>query len=249
MLKNTSKVALVTGGARRIGAAIARILHENGFNIALHYHQSEKEAAELRAELNKIREGSAVALCADLREIKKLAPLVEKAAAEWGRLDVLVNNASRFYKTEVGKTTEEAWDDLFDSNLKSPFFLSQAAAPHLIKNEGSIVNIADIHSERPMRDYPVYCISKAGLVMMTEALARELGPLVRVNAVSPGAVAWPEGANTLSPELKNEIINRVVLRRHGDPADIAKTVLFLVRDAGYVTGQVIKVDGGRSIFI
>jgi pteridine reductase len=243
------KVALVTGSARRIGASIARILHENGLNIALHYFNSVKEAEQLCVEFNKKREDSAIILRADLTEITEFSSLIKEAANAWGRLDVLVNNASRFYKTPIDETTEQSWDDLINNNLKAPFFLSQAAVPYLKKQRGCIINIADIHADRPMRSYPVYCISKAGLVMMTQSLARELGPDICVNAVSPGAIAWPEGKNALSDEAKEEIINRIPLRRHGTPEAIAKAVLFLVRDADYLTGQILRVDGGRSVFI
>lgn len=245
----TPKVALVTGSARRIGASIARILHENGLNIALHYLNSNKEAKQLCDELNTKRDDSALIIRADLSETAELSSLVDQAAKAWGRLDVLVNNASKFYKTQLDETTEQAWDDLMSVNLKAPYFLSQAAAPYLKQQHGSIINIADVHADRPMRGYPVYCISKAGLVMMTQSLARELGPDICVNAVSPGSVAWPEGKNALSNDIKDEIIHRIPLRRHGSPEAIAKAVLFLVRDAEYMTGQVIRVDGGRSVFI
>ena len=195
------------------------------------------------------RANSAVALPADLLNVLEMNELVHKAAEAWGGLDILVNNASRFHKTHVGLVTEEIWDDLLNSNLKAPFFMAQAAVPHLKKNQGCIVNIADIHGETPMRDYAVYCMSKAGLIMQTKALAKELSPEIRVNAVSPGAIAWPEGENNLTNELKQKIIQRTALGRHGSPHDIAKAVLYLVRDADYVTGQIIEVDGGRGLSI
>ncbi|MHB1949457.1 MAG: pteridine reductase [Gammaproteobacteria bacterium] len=243
----TAKVALITGAARRIGAEISRCLHQAGMNIVVHYQTSRAEAEALCGNLNALRENSAIALQADLIEIEKLPDLVDQAALAWGRLDVLVNNASRFYKTSLGQTPEAAWDDLMNTNLKAPFFLSQAAYPYLKKQQGCIINIADIHAERPMREYPVYSITKAGLIMLTKALAKELGPEVRVNAVSPGAIAWPEGKNDLSAALKEQIIQRTALLCHGDPSDIAKAVLYFVRDADYVTGQVIAVDGGRNL--
>lgn len=248
MQKNplTSKVALVTGAARRIGAEISRKLHAAGMNIVLHYNASEEDATQLCLQLNAKRPHSAVAIRADLQQ-EESEMLVEKAGQAWQRLDVLVNNASRFYRTSLGKVTDYAWEDLMTSNLKAPFFLSQAAAPYLAANQGSIINITDIHGEKPLSDYSVYCLSKSGLLMMTKILAQELGPLVRVNAVSPGAILWPEGENTLSEEDKQKIIKHTVLQRSGHPKDIAKAVLFFVRDAEYVTGQVLQVDGGRLL--
>lgn len=249
MQKNplAEKVALVTGGARRVGAEVVRTLHNEGMNIVLHYNASEEEANKLCEELNGIRKHSAVAVRADLLESESEKALVEQAAKEWKRLDVLVNNASRYYKTAVGKVTDYAWEDLMNSNLKAPFFLAQAAAPYLAANEGCIVNIADVNSERPMPGYSVYCISKGGLVTLTKVLAIELRPLIRVNAVSPGSVVWPEGPNLLSDAEKQKIIDRTLLARNGTPQDIAKAVLYFVRDAEYVTGQVLCVDGGKLL--
>lgn len=242
------QVAFVTGSARRIGARIARILHENGINVVLHCHYSMSEAKKLCSNLNQIRDNSAVILQADLSKINKLDTLVKQAASIWGRLDILVNNASCFYKTPVGSITESVWDKLMDTNLKAPFFLAQAAAPFLKKRRGCIINIVDIHADRPMADHPVYCVSKAGLAMLTKALARELGPDIRVNSVSPGAIIWPEKGNALSAKLKKQIIEHTALKTHGDPEEIAKAVLFLVRDAPYITGIDIAVDGGRKLF-
>lgn len=249
MQKNLSvtKVALVTGGARRIGAEIARTLHHAGMNIVLHYNASGEEASQLCQQFNQIREGSAVALKADLQAPDSETVLIEQVGKAWGRLDVLINNASRFYRTTLGEVTEYAWDDLMSSNLKAPFFLSQAAAPLLSATQGSIINITDIHADKPLRDYAIYCISKSGLVMMTKALAKELGPHIRVNAIAPGSIMWPEGDNTLSDTLKQKIIAETVLQRAGRPDDIAKAVLFFVRDADYITGQVLMVDGGRTL--
>lgn len=249
MQKNplANKVALVTGAARRIGAEVARTLHDAGMRIVLHYNASEEAAIKLSEQLNTKRHNSAIAVRADLQEAESDKALIQKALNEWDRIDVLVNNASRFYRTNFGKVTEYAWDDLMNSNVKAPFFLAQAAAPVLAANEGTIINITDIHSERALRDYSVYCISKAALAMATKVLAKELGPLVRVNAVAPGPILWPEGENSLLEEEKRQLIDKTTLLRSGGPEDIAKAVLFFVRDAGYVTGEVLHVDGGRLI--
>ena len=243
----TSKVALITGGAKRIGAEIVRMLHEQGMNVVIHYNISGNEALALCEQLNKLRAHSATVIRADLTVPESDKVLVQQAAKEWGRLDVLVNNAARFYRTTITSVTEYAWDDLMASNLKAPFFLAQAAAPFLAAHEGLIVNITDIHAERPLHDYSVYCISKSGLLMMTKVLAKELGPKIRVNAVAPGSVEWPEGENSLSEEAKQMIISRTVLKREGCANDIARAVLFFVRDADYITGQVLNVDGGRAL--
>jgi pteridine reductase len=243
-----AKVALVTGAARRVGAEIARQLHEAGMNLVLHYNTSENEAMELAAQLNQERPHSAIMIHADLSIAENEKMLVQQAAKEWGRLDVLVNNASKFYRTALGEVTDYAWEDLMTSNIKAPFFLAQAAAPFLGITEGCIVNITDIHAERPLRDYSVYCISKCALVMATKMLAKELGPLIRVNAVAPGSVLWPEGENTLSETEKQKIIDHTTLKRAGTPADIAKAVLFFVKESPYVSGQILAVDGGRILF-
>lgn len=242
-----SQVVLITGAARRIGAGIARTLHAAGMKVIIHYKSSETEALQLCEELNASKSKSAAVLKADLSNFSELDVVIKQAVNIWGRLDVLVNNASSFYKTELGSITEFQWNDLLDINLKAPFFLAQSAAPFLKKQRGCIVNIADIHAERPVKEYPVYCISKAGLVMLTKTLAKELGHDIRVNAVSPGAILWPEGENDLSETLKQKILHRVTLGRHGEPTDIAKAVLYFIRDADYVTGQVLAVDGGRCL--
>lgn len=239
------KAALITGGARRIGAVIARTLHAHGANVVVHYRSSAREAEQLCRELVALRAGSAVTVQADLTDTRALAPLVERAVAAFGRLDVLVNNASSFYPTPVGELTEEDWDDLVGSNLKAPLFLAQAATPHLREAQGLIVNLVDIHALRPLKRHTVYSIAKAGLVMLTRSLARELGPQIRVNAVAPGPVLWPEGG--IDGQLQQEIIDRTALKRIGTPADIAQAVLFFATDAPFVTGQVLAVDGGRSI--
>lgn len=239
------KTALITGAAHRIGATIARTLHRAGLNLILHYRQSREAAEALQSELNGQRPDSVALVQADLLDTAGLPALVQQAHAAWGRLDVLVNNASSFYPTPVGTVTEAHWNDLIGTNLKTPFFLAQAAAGHLRQSGGCIVNIVDIHGERPLKDHPVYSVAKAGLGMLTKALARELGPEVRVNGVAPGAILWPERG--LSDEAKRQILDRTALKRHGNPEDIARAVLFLVRDADYMTGQILNVDGGRSL--
>ncbi len=239
------KTALITGGVRRIGAAIAHILHDAGMNLALHYRSSVADAERLRDELNQRRSESVILLQGNLLDTSRLPALVEQAANRWQRLDLLVNNASSFYPTPVSTATEAQWDELMGSNLKAPFFLSQAAATHLRAVCGSIINIVDIHAERPMSRHTLYCAAKAGLVMLTKSLARELGPEIRVNGIAPGAILWPEAG--VSETLQSYILSRVALRRLGQPEHIARTLLFLVRDGGYITGQIIAVDGGRSL--
>lgn len=239
------RVALVTGAARRIGAAIATRLHSAGANVVIHYRGSADEADALADTLNTMRRDSATTLQSDLLDTGSLPGLVERVVGWGGRLDVLVNNASTFYPTPVGEITENDWSDLVGTNLKAPLFLSQAAAPELAARAGVIVNLVDIHARRPLRDHPVYGPAKAGLAMLTLALAKDLAPDVRVNGVAPGAILWPESG--MDEETRRSIIDEVPLERPGDPDDIAGAVLYLVRDAGYVTGQIIAVDGGRSI--
>lgn len=242
-----SKTVLITGAAKRIGAEISRMLHADGMNIVIHYRSSKDEAQALCNELNALRADSAIILQADLHQTSELATLVQQATDYWGRLDVLVNNASTFYPTPVGDITEAHWDDLMGSNLKAPLFLSQAAMPHLRNSQGSIINIVDIHAFRPMKEHPVYCAAKAGLAMLTQSLARELGPNVRVNGVAPGAIIWP--SSEMDKLTQEAILDRTALKRQGEPRDIAATVRFLIRDADYITGQVIPVCGGRSLNI
>ena len=239
------KVLLITGGARRVGAEIVRTLHGAGASILLHYRTSAAEAGELAAELNAQRRGSVALHAADLGEEGFAESLVAAARRAFGGIDILVNNASSFYPTPLGTITAQQWDDLFGSNLRAPLFLSQAAAPALRERRGLIVNMVDIHGLRPLRDHAVYCAAKAGLAMLTRSLARELGPEVRVNGVAPGPVLWPEQA--LDPALQAEIIGKTALKRAGTPQDVARTVLFLALYAPYITGQIIAVDGGRSI--
>ena len=241
----TGKVALITGAAHRVGAMIARALHAQGMNLVLHYRHSGAAAQQLQTELHAVRAGSVALVQADLLDTAGLPTLINTALGAWQRLDVLVSNASSFYPTPVGGVTEAQWDDLMGSNLKAPFFLAQAAAPYLAQQHGCVVNIVDIHADRPLKAYPVYSIAKAGLVMLTKALARELGPEVRVNAVAPGAILWPE--HDLDAAAKDYIIARTALKRQGTPHDIAQAVLFLIRDAGYISGHVLTVDGGRSL--
>ena len=239
------KVLLITGGARRVGAEIVRTLHGAGASILLHYRTSAAEAGELAAELNAQRRGSVALHAADLGEEGFAESLVAAARRAFGGIDILVNNASSFYPTPLGTITAQQWDDLFGSNLRAPLVLSQAAAPALRERRGLIVNMVDIHGLRPLRDHAVYCAAKAGLAMLTRSLARELGPEVRVNGVAPGPVLWPEQA--LDPALQAEIIGKTALKRAGTPQDVARTVLFLALYAPYITGQIIAVDGGRSI--
>lgn len=242
-----NKTALITGASRRIGAVITRTLHQAGMNISLHYRGSQQEAEALANELNAQRENSCITIRQDLHNTAELPKLIEQSQQHWGQLDLLVNNASSFYPTHIGKMTEQHWDDLMGSNLKAPLFLSQAAIPALKQSQGGIINIVDIHAEKPMKNHTIYCSAKAGLAMMTKSLAKELGPEIRVNGVAPGAIMWPE--NELDAETQDEILNRTALKRSGMPEDIAATVLFLARDAHYITGQIIPVDGGRSINI
>jgi pteridine reductase len=239
------RCVLVTGGAKRLGAAMARRFHEAGANLVVHYHRSRPAADSLVAELDAARAGSAVAACADLNDVDCLPGLVQAALERYGRLDVLVNNASTFYPTPVGTITTAQFDDLVGTNLRAPLFLSQAAAPALRATHGLVLNMVDIHGRRPLKAHPVYSAAKAGLVMLTKSLARELGPEVRVNGIAPGPVLWPE--RDLDPALKDEIISKTALKRSGSPEDIARTALYLATEAPYVTGQVITVDGGRSL--
>jgi len=237
--------ALITGAGKRIGATIALRLHEAGASIAVHYFKSSAPADELVDRCNAARSQSAFAIGADLRATTGIARLVEQVVARAGRLDILVNNASSFYPTKLESVTEAEWSDLIDSNLKAPLFLAQAALPHLRATRGTIVNMIDIHARRPLRHYHVYGAAKAGLAMLTRSLARDLAPEIRVNGVAPGAILWPDDGMTEG--VKQGIIRRIPLGRAGEPEDIARTVLFLVRDAPYITGQIIAVDGGRSI--
>ena len=241
----TGKTVLITGGARRVGAAMARRLHEAGANLVVHYRSSAPEAEALAGELNAMRAGSAAIFQADLLDIDRLPELSGFAVGRFGSLDVLINNASTFYPTKVGEITPKAWDDLLGSNLKAPLFLSQAAAPALRQARGLIINIVDIHGMRPLRNYTVYCAAKAGLHMLTRSLAKELGPEIRVNGISPGPVLWPEEGG--DEQMRAKIIQRTILQRMGTPDDIANTALFFAASAPFITGQILAVDGGRSV--
>lgn len=239
------KCGLITGAAHRIGAAIARTLHTEGMDLLLHYRSSSLAAEALAHELEALRPGSIKLLQADLHETSGFDQLITETKAHRGRLDLLVNNASSFYPTPLAAATETDWDDLIGSNLKAPFFLSRAAASLLSESNGCIINLVDIHAERPLKDHPIYSIAKAGNAMLVKSLARELGPQVRVNGIAPGVILWPEKG--LSTDAKEQILDRTALKRLGSPEDIAQTLLFLVRDAAYITGQIIAVDGGRTL--
>ena len=241
----TGKTVLITGGARRVGASIARTLHGAGANLVVHYRNSGNDAEALAAELNVSRPDSAALFQADLLQVEKLPALVEFAVRRFGSLDVLVNNASTFYPTKIGEITPQAWDDLVGTNLKVPLFLAQAAAAALKRSSGLIINIVDIHAMRPLRDYTVYCSAKAGLHMVTRSLAKELGPEIRVNGISPGPVLWPEQGG--DEAARRKIIQRTILQRMGTPEDIARTALFFAASAPFITGQILAVDGGRSV--
>lgn len=243
-MSDIQKIALITGAARRIGANIAKTLHEAGYGVVIHYRKSSMEANELVQQLNERRANSAWAVKADLRSVEQIKFLFDETMVAAGRLDVLVNNASSFYPTPMGGVAEQQWDDLLGSNLKAPFFISQAAAPELKKRRGCIVNIVDIYAKRSLADYPVYSVAKAGLYALTESLAKELAPEVRVNGVSPGVILWPQAGAVKEAE---KVLAKIPLQRQGSAKDIAETVFFLVAQASYITGQVIAVDGGKSL--
>jgi pteridine reductase len=245
----TERVALITGGARRIGAAIVAALHAEGLNVVIHYRRSQAEAEALADRLNALRPASAASLAADLLDTTAIAGLAERAVRCFGRLDALVNNASSFFPTPLGTLDAAAWDDLVGTNARAPVFLTQALAAELRRNAGAVVNIADIHAEFPLRAHLAYNVGKAGLLAATRSLARELGPEARVNAVAPGANLWPEGSGSVDAAARRRILDQCILKRAGTPEDIAAAVRFLILDALYVTGQVLVVDGGRSIVL
>lgn len=245
--KSRVRVALITGAARRIGACIAETLHQRGCDVFLHYHHSSEAVTELAEKLNALRAESAIVVPADLGAVKDIARMAALVKAHTGQLDLLVNNASRFFPTEIGSTTPQQWDDLMNSNLRGAFFLTQALLPELAIAGGSVVNLLDVHATRPMRGHAVYCMAKAGLQMMTLALAKDLGPQIRVNGVAPGAILWPEQDSC--NEDQQVILKKTVMGRAGEPRDIASAVAYLGLDAPYVTGQVLAVDGGRSLNI
>lgn len=242
-----NKVVLITGGARRVGAAICRLLHASGADLMIHYRSSVSEARALQAELNLQRPNSVAIIQGDLLNLAVLPTLIQETVSRFGKLDVLINNASTYYATEIGEITEPDWTDLVGSNLKAPLFLSQAAAPELKKQQGCIVNITDMHVERPKKGYVVYSVAKAGLMTLTKSLAHELAPEVRVNAVAPGPVLWPEDNPQFDEVYRQRVISQTLLKRIGEGNDVAKAVRFLIQDAPFITGQVIAVDGGRSL--
>lgn len=239
-----NKTVLITGAAKRIGATMAEHLHQSGLDVVVHYHSSAREADGLVARLNRSRPDSAAAIRADLKDTASYPALIEAALAFKGRLDALINNASAFYPTPINALTNDDWDTLVNTNLKAPLFLAQQAARPLTENKGCIINITDIHADRPLEGRPVYCVAKAGLVMLTKSLARELAP-VRVNAISPGAITWPR---EMDEAARRAILERVALKKTGKAEDIARTAAFLIRDADYITGQIIAVDGGRTLY-
>ena len=240
------KVVLITGGAKRVGAAICRRLHAAGASLMLHYRESAGEARLLQAELNHQRKDSVALIQADLLDLAKVQSLIDQTVQTFGKLDALINNASSFFPTPVGEITAESWEDLIGTNLRAPLFIAQAAAPALKKTQGAIVNITDIHAERPLKNYVVYSVAKAGLVGLTRSLARELAPEVRVNAVAPGPILWPDD-DSFDELSRQRIISNTPLKREGTPEDIAKAVHFLLFEATYVTGETINVDGGRHV--
>ncbi len=242
-MDQTRKTAMITGGATRLGAATARLLHIAGYDIVIHYRNSADKAGKLTTELNSRRERSATMVQGDLLKEGVIPDLVEQAVAFNQRLDALINNASSFYATKMGHVEAEQWEDLVGTNMKAPFFLAQSAAPWLTESNGSIVNMVDVHGFRPKKDFAVYSMAKAANAMMVKVLARELGPYVRVNGVAPGIILWPE--HGLAEEEKSQMLARTALQRPGSPDDIASTIRFLVTEADYITGQIIAVDGGR----
>lgn len=243
----TAPVVLITGAAKRIGRSIAKCLHAKGFSVAIHHRDSANEAEQLRQELEQIRPDSVLVLQSELSEFDRLPEMIAKTVGRFGRLDALVNNASSFFPTPIGTTQDSDWQKLFASNAWAPFFLSQAAAPHLQASKGSIVNIVDIYAERPLQQHTVYCMAKAALTMMTKSLAKELAPHVRVNGIAPGAILWPETGKAETE--KNAMLANTPLQRAGNPEDIAEAVRWLIQDAHYSTGEIIRVDGGRHLNI
>lgn len=245
MNNHINKWVLITGGAKRIGARIARTLHAEEMNLVIHFNTSSDDANELCSELNSIRNDSAIAIGANLTNQDEVESLINKVIERTGQLDVLINNASTFYPTPIEDITLDDWDNLVGTNLKAPLFLCKYAAPHIKKSKGSIINMVDIHASKPLKNHPIYGPAKSGLVMLTRSLAKDLAPEVRVNGIAPGMILWPE--NEPPEEIKQKVVNQIPLKRTGEPNDIAKTVLFLIADADYITGQIIAVDGGRGI--
>jgi pteridine reductase len=239
------RVVLVTGAAKRVGAALARGFHAQGARVAIHFHRSLEAAQSLQQELNSQRADSAILVQADLRDFTALSTIIAAPIDAYGRLDILINNASSFYPTPLGSISLEQWDDLIGTNLRAPLFLSQAAAPHLQQTQGLILNLIDIHGQRPLPKHPAYSTAKAGLAMLTRSLARELAPTVRVNGIAPGPILWPEGG--IDDSLQHEIVAKTLLKRMGSPEDIVQAALFFALHAPFVTGQILAIDGGRSV--
>lgn len=246
-MSKQNKTILITGGAKRIGRQMAITLHAAGHNIIVHYRSSAGEANALVADLNAKRPSSAVAIQGELLDTRAIPRLVSEAVKVFNGLDVLINNASTFYPTPIEIIEEDFWNDLVGSNLKAPAFMVKACVPHLRKNNGCIINIVDIHARRPMANHPIYCSAKAGLEMLTKSLARDLAPSIRVNAVSPGAILWPEDDSGMAEQ--EDVLKQIPMKRMGKPKDVASLAQFLIDEAEYITGQVIAVDGGRSVMI
>lgn len=247
MMNNVAPVVLITGGAKRIGNCVAHKLHANNYNVMVHYRSSSSAASELANELNAIRPESAALVQGDLLDINVIPNVIDSTVETFGRIDVLINNASTFYPTPIELVEEEFWNDLVGSNLKVPTFMSKYATKHLREHKGCIINIIDVYAQRPLADHPVYCSAKAGLEMLTKSLARDLAPDIRVNGISPGAILWPANKDS-EPDL-DKVIQNIPMQRMGDPNDIANAALFLIENADYITGQTITVDGGRSVTI
>lgn len=243
---NLPKTVLITGAGRRIGAAIAQLFHQHSYNVVIHYRHSQHEAEALVSRLNQARPNSAHCIGLDLEQFSKYKDFVEKTVSFWGGIDVLINNASSFFPTNVSTATESAWENLMNSNLKAPFFLSQAFAAHLKQASGSIINISDVHAYKPLKGYSIYSIAKAGLNMLTKSLAKELAPEIRVNAVAPGNVLWPEQENALSLEEQEGLINKTLVKKAGQPFDVAEAAFFLATQK-FITGHILTVDGGKAI--
>ncbi len=239
-----NKTVLITGAAKNIGATIAKELHSCGMNVIVHYNNSEEEARELVKKLNGDRHDSAISIKANLEKEDHYIPLVNTALNFKGNIDVLINNASAFYQTSLNNLNIKQWNELININLKAPLFISQLAAKSLGESKGCIINITDIHASNPLKDHTIYCISKAGLVTLTKSLAKELAPNIRVNGISPGAITWP---NDMDNKTKENIINQTILKKKGNAEDIAKTIVFLINDADYITGQILNVDGGKTL--
>ena len=239
------KVALITGGAKRIGACIAKTLHQAGMNVVIHYHSSADAARAIQKQLNEQRKHSCLLIQSDLSNHDTLKSIVKESVTQMGRLDVLVNNASAFFPTPLKSASEKDWIRLMDTNLKAPFFLTQAASPYLIKQRGCVINLIDIYAQRPLENHPIYCASKAGLASLTRSFAQSLAPDVRVNGLAPGAILWPEDQH--DEVAQQRLLSRTPLKRLGDPQDIANAALFLIRDAPYISGQILNIDGGRTV--